>query len=97
MNTIDDIKDIINSNKEVLDSRFNVKTIGIFGSYIRGLQKRHSDIDILVELRVGVGLIEFMQLEGYLSEILGIKVDLVTKGSLKPYIGKRILDEVVYV
>lgn len=41
--------------------------------------------------------IQFIQLENHLSKLLGVKVDLVTKGALKPYIGKRILEEVVYV
>ncbi|MBF0567751.1 MAG: nucleotidyltransferase family protein [Nitrospirae bacterium] len=97
MNTIDEIKAIINSNREVLEQRFNVKTIGVFGSYVRGEQKKRSDIDILVEFSGSVGLIEFMQLEGYLTEVLGIKVDLVTKDALKPYVGMHILNEVVYV
>ncbi|GAB4388002.1 MAG: nucleotidyltransferase [Thermodesulfovibrionales bacterium] len=97
MKTIDEIRTVIEANREVLESRFKVKAIGVFGSYVRGEQRKRSDIDILVEFKGPMGLIEFMRLEGYLSELLGMKVDLVTKGALKPYIGKRILDEVVYV
>lgn len=40
---------------------------------------------------------EFIRMERYLSEQVGIKVDLVTKKTLRPYIGKRILAEVVAV
>ncbi|KKK82915.1 hypothetical protein LCGC14_2798620 [marine sediment metagenome] len=97
MKTINEIKDVIDTNREVLETRFKVKTIGVFGSHVRGEQKKRSDVDILVEFRGSMGLIGFMGLEKYLSEILGIKVDLVTKGALKPYIGKRILEEVLYV
>jgi predicted nucleotidyltransferase len=41
-------------------------------------------------------LIKFVELENYLSELLGVKVDLVDKAALKPAIGKHILQEVVY-
>ncbi len=92
-----EIKALIDANREVLETRFKVKTIGIFGSYVRGEQKKRSDIDILVELNDSVTLIDFMRLEGYLRELFGTRVDLVMKDALKPYIGKRILAEVVYV
>jgi len=56
-------------------------------------------VDILVEFEKGtkIGLLKFINLENYLSEVLGVKVDLVTKSALKPRIGKYILREVVYV
>ncbi|WP_255317286.1 HepT-like ribonuclease domain-containing protein [Candidatus Magnetobacterium casense] len=92
-----EIKALINANREVLETRFKVKTIGIFGSYVRGQQKKRSDIDILVEFSGDMGFIGFMQLEEYLRKLFGVRVDLVTRGALKPYIGKRILEEVVYV
>ena len=44
-----------------------------------------------------IDLIKFVELEEYLSELLGIKVDLVMKSSLKPRIRKRVLQEVIYV
>ncbi|KJU82988.1 protein containing DUF86 [Candidatus Magnetobacterium bavaricum] len=44
-----------------------------------------------------MGFIGFMQLEEYLCKLFAVRVDLVTKDALKPYIGKRILEEVVYV
>jgi predicted nucleotidyltransferase len=80
-----------------LMQKYHVKEIGIFGSYVRGDQKRKSDIDILVEFEEVPGLFKFIELEDYLTEILGIKTDLVMKDALKPYIGKRILDEVIYL
>ena len=97
MKTIDEIKATIDANKEVLETRFKVKTIGVFGSYVRGEQKKRSDIDILVEVKDSVGFFDFIRLENHLKELLGIKVDLVTKDALKPYIGKRILQEVMYL
>ncbi|MBF0520403.1 MAG: nucleotidyltransferase family protein [Nitrospirae bacterium] len=97
MKNIEDIRTLINSNRSVLESRFKVKTIGVFGSYVRGQQKKRSDIDILVEFSDSVGLIEFIGLENYLKNLFEVKVDLVTKGALKPYIGRHIMNEVVYI
>ena len=56
-----------------------------------------SDVDILVDFEEPPSLFEFMDLEEYLSKLLGLKIDLVSKGALKPRIGKRILEEVVYI
>jgi len=69
-----------------LREKFKVKEIGIFGSYVRGEAKETSDIDILVEFD-----------ETYLSDLLGVKVDLVMKRALKPHIKQHILREVLYV
>lgn len=73
--------------------------MGIFGSYLREEQTEESDIDVLVEFEPGFrfGLITFCELEDYLSEMRGVKVDFVMKQGLKPRIGKRILSEVVYL
>ena len=54
-------------------------------------------MDILIELERPIGFVKFIRLEKRISEILDIKVDLVTKKALKPYIGRRILQEVKYV
>ncbi len=97
MKTKEEILKILEKELPYLKEKFNVKTIGIFGSYVRSEQKRESDIDVLVEFQKPVGFFEFIELEDYLSEKLGEKVDLVTPDALKPLIKPRILKEVVYV
>lgn len=97
MKTLDEIKSIIAAHMDILKFQYKVKEIGVFGSYVRGRPKKKSDIDILVTFRGSVDFIEFLRLEEYLGTLLGVNVDLVTKDALKPYIGKRILEEVVYV
>ena len=97
MQDVEDIKRILLRNKAELRKRFKVKTIGVFGSYVRGEQKRQSDVDVLVEFEEPVGLFEFMDLEMYLTGLLGVKVDLVSKKALKPHIGERILKEVAMI
>ena len=95
--SIQKIKRILSSHKKDLSAEYGVREIGIFGSYVKDENKKKSDIDILVELDKPMGFFKFIRLERYLSELLGAKVDLVTKNALKPHIGKRILSEVIYV
>ncbi len=83
--------------KPELQRKYFIKQIGIFGSYIRGQDNIQSDLDILVEFYKPIDICKFMELERLLSKELNIKVDLVSKKSLKPFIGKKILEEVVYV
>jgi len=99
MKKIKEIKKKLIELKPFLKEKYKIKEIGIFGSYIKGKQKKESDLDILIDFEddVEIGLIEFIRLENYLSDKLGIKVDLVMKKTLKPYIGKIILEEVVYL
>ncbi|MFH1452682.1 MAG: nucleotidyltransferase family protein [Armatimonadota bacterium] len=97
MKTLDEIKRILNNHKEKLKKKYGIKEIGIFGSYLRGENNIKSDLDILVEFEKNalIGLLKFVNMENYLSELLGVKVDLVEKSSLKPRIGRHILNEVV--
>ncbi len=70
----------------------------MFGSYVRGEQTPDSDLDLLVEFdHRPLTLLQFIALEYDLSDRLHITVDLVMKTALKPRIGERILQEVVYL
>jgi predicted nucleotidyltransferase len=95
MKRLEEIKSILQQHKEELRAKYKVKEIGVFGSYVRGQQKKQSDIDILVEFDVVPGLLKFIELEDYLSELLGVKVDLVRKSSIREELRDRILQEVV--
>ena len=97
MKTFEEIKEILQRHKEELRKEYGVTVIGIFGSYVRGEQGDQSDLDILIELERPMGFVGFIKLENMFTRLLGIKVDLVTKKALKPYIGQRILQEVKYV
>ncbi len=95
--TIEEIKTILETHREELNQTYYLGEIGIFGSYIRGEQKETSDVDILVEFKNPIGLLRFVKLKNYLSDILGVNVDLVMKKALRPRLGQRILSEVIYV
>lgn len=89
--------EILRELKKSILQDYSVKQIGIFGSYIRGEESIESDLDILVEFEKPIDIIKFMELERTLSKYLNAKVDLVSKKALKTFIGRRILQEVIYV
>lgn len=99
MDKLEEIKQKVIELKPILKEKYKIKEIGIFGSYVKGKEKKKSDLDILVEFEeeAEIGLIKFVHLENYLKNLLGIKVDLVFKRALKPNIGRRIMQEVVYL
>lgn len=81
-----------------LRQRYGVKDLWLFGSYVRAEQHEVSDLDVLVSFEnPHLSLIEFIQLEQKLSDLLGVRVDLVEKETLKPGIGQRVLQEAVPV
>ena len=80
-----------------LATRFHVHSLGVFGSYVRHEESPESDLDILVSFDEVPGLLTFLALENHLTDLLGVKVDLVMEDALKPHIGERILSEVVPV
>ncbi len=80
-----------------LAEQYQVVTLEVFGSYVRNEQRRNSDLDVLITFSKPPSLLKFIRLENYLSDCLGVKVDLVMKDSLKPHIGRVILREAIPV
>jgi uncharacterized protein len=99
MQSLTDIKTNLQQITPFLQQNYHVTQMGIFGSYVRGEQTPNSDLDILIEFQPDArfGLVTFCELEDYLSSTLNLKVDLVMKAGLKPHLGDRILQEVVYL
>ena len=96
--TLDDVLRILHAHLPELREDCGVRTLGVFGSYVRGEQRPRSDLDLLVEFDTRpLTLIQVISLEQHLSDLLGVKVDLVEKKILKPAIGRHILREVVPV
>ena len=93
----EDIVQILRNHTQAIQA-YGVQRYGLFGSFVRNEQRANSDIDILVEFDPDKKTFDnFMNLAFFLEDILGRKVDLITRESLSPYIGPRILQEVEYV
>ncbi len=97
MKSIKNIKSLLEKKRDKLDQEYNIKKLGIFGSYSKGTASKKSDLDILVEFSEPPTIFKFVQLERRLSRILGIKVDLVTKNALKSLMKKEVLTETVFL
>ena len=78
-----------------LRERYGVRTLALFGSYAQGTARATSDVDLLVEFEQVPSLLTFIEIELYLTDLIGVKGDLVRKDGLKPAIGRRVLAELV--
>jgi len=96
--TILEIKEVLDSVEDLLKEKYAVKSLAIFGSYIRGEQKEESDIDILVEFNKPIGL-AFIELGDFLSEVLGVRVDLLTPEMIRknPLLKENVERDLYYV
>jgi hypothetical protein len=97
MKSLKDVNEILKEHKEELFRKYSVVEIGVFGSFVRGEEKRRSDIDILVEFEKVPDLLEFIALEEYLRKLLKKKVDLIRKEAVRHELKDRILKEVIYI
>jgi len=97
MKTMNEIKTIIHRQSANLKEKYGLRVVGIFGSYARGEQRSESDIDLLVDILKPISLLELVGAEIYLSEILGVKVELVPKRSVREEARETISREAVAI
>ncbi len=97
MKKLKELKAELEALKPLIVERYKVETIAIFGSYSRGEQTPKSDLDIVVTFSEPIGVYRFIEVEEFLEEKLGVKVDLVQKGALLPMIKDQILSETINI
>ena len=95
--SLESILEHLRRETPLLTEQYGVGSLEVFGSYVRNEQNPNSDLDLLVSFRRIPSLLGFIALENHLSDILGVKVDLVMKDTLKPSIGRQILREAIPV
>src|SRR5437867_87805 len=95
--SLEKILEILRQQIPMLTERYSVEKLEVFGSYVRAEQKKERDLDILATFKEAPSLLTFIAIENYVSDLLGIKVDLVMKDSLKKKIGEHILREAIPV
>jgi predicted nucleotidyltransferase len=76
-------------------ARHGVRVLGVFGSVARGEETPSSDVDLLVALPEGMGLIGLGRVEQELSDLLAARVDLVPAADLKPTVRRHVLADLV--
>lgn len=97
LESLDEVLAKLREHSPSLRVRYGVSRLWLFGSYARNEQTQDSDLDVLIEFAETPGMFKFVRLERELSELLDIKVDLVTPGALKPNVSRRVLNQVVVV
>ena len=78
-----------------LTEAYKVKSLGVFGSRLRGGARRRSDVDVLVEFSAPVGMFKFLDVKARLESILGREVDLATPDALRLQMRPGILKEAI--
>lgn len=95
---VKEIIKILRQNYKVISNTYGVISIAVFGSYAKNKQKKRSDIDIFVELKEKYKTFDnFMELKFFLEKIVGRKIDLLIKESIREELKQRIFKEAVYV
>lgn len=97
MKTIDEIRDLIRAHQDELRRRYKARVVGIFGSYVRGEAQAGSDLDLLAAFDSDASLLDLGGAQVMLSELLGMKVDLVPREDVRPELKARIESEAVPV
>jgi len=92
----EEILSILKNLKSEIKTKYRVKNLGLFGSYVKKEQKEAIDIDILVEFDEDADLFHLIGLSLFLEENFNIKVDVVSKSALKKELRDNILQEVIY-
>lgn len=96
MRTLQEIKSILSNHKQHLFKDYPIKSIAIFGSYSRKENNDNSDLDIVVEFKDKIG-IRFIDLAEEIENIVGLKVDLVSKKGIKEKYLQAIDSDLIYV
>ena len=97
MSEKDDLLTALRAALPALRREWPIRLLALFGSVVRDDATDQSDLDVLVEFDRPVTLSAFLALETRLSELTGRRVDLVSRRSLKPFIGVHVLEEAVPV
>ena len=93
--TLEEIRTIIQDNKNYIEEKYSVDKFMLFGSYAKNMQTPKSDIDLLVSFCKPVDMFDFIDLQDYLTNLFGKKVDLGTSSSLKDFVKDKILREAI--
>ncbi len=92
----EEILSIVKNLKSEIKTKYRVKNLGLFGSYVKKEQQEASDIDILVDFEEDADLFHLIGLSLFLEENFNVKVDVVSKSALKEELRDNILQEVIY-
>jgi predicted nucleotidyltransferase len=97
MKNLEEIKEILGQVKSLVKEKYYLSELGIFGDYVKGEVQENSEVNILIDYTEPPSLLDLVDLEYYLSDLLKVKADVISKNGLKGRRRERILSEVIYV
>jgi hypothetical protein len=92
----EEVLEKLRKQKPILEKKYSLKMLGLFGSYARNEQKNTSDIDLIVDFNKPIG-IDFVIMAEEIEENFNLKVDLVSKNAIKDRYYKEFEKEIIYV
>ena len=93
--TTDELRARLAAALPALRAQHPIRSIGVFGSWARGEQTPESDVDLLIDFDAPVGFFEFFEVREKLEDLLGVRVDLVTPGGLRPRLVERVMRDLL--
>jgi predicted nucleotidyltransferase len=97
MKTLAEIKNVLHAHTRELREKHGLTNLAVFGSVVRGEAVESSDVDILADVERPIGLIALIGAENHLTELLGVKVDLIPREDVRAELKERIYKEAVPV
>lgn len=94
---IEDVLTKLRELKPIITTRYKVREISLFGSFVRGEQNLGSDIDLLAEFDSEADLFDWIGLALYLEEIFQCPVDVIPKHALRAELRESVLHQVIAV
>jgi predicted nucleotidyltransferase len=94
-----EIKEKLAKALENCPHRQAIKSLAIFGSYVKGTANKDSDLDVLVELvpKSGIGFFELFDIQEALQAKVGIHIDLLTPQAISKYFRNEVLSQAEYI
>jgi len=96
MKSLQEISNLLKNKKHYFFTKYPIKSMAIFGSYVKKEQKDESDLDLMVEFNGKIG-IRFIDLAEEIESLVGFKVDLVSRNGIKEKYYLAIQSDLVYV
>jgi hypothetical protein len=97
MKNLEEIKASLGQVKSLIKEKYQISELGIWGDYVKGEVKENSQVNILIDYTEPPSLLDLVDMEYYLSDLLKVKADIISKNGLKGKRRERILSEVIYV
>ena len=88
---------ILSQHRGEIEHRFGVRALYLFGSVARDIARPESDVDVLVEFVGPADFDRFMGLKLHLEDLLGARVDLVTRAAIRPHMLSTIVADAIHV